>query len=286
MHDVDEELREIKREIIESRGLVIKTNNLTNALSADIKSVAKRQQGHERRLAWNSATAYVVSIVVLLGVFKYGFDARVDAVETTGKHLHDENARLKQDVTDLRQREADRDAAELEAAKFYDFVRQSKRVELIKGWETMRDKPLSKAEALFFSDAVDKAKNEESALLYSQGLDAVRLQRWQEAATAFEESLRYDEAGATAVRARLELAGAYRKLRRQKDAIVLLEPLSESTLDREAQDGALELLALCQTEIEAFNDAKETWRTLLRKFPDSHYALEAKLALQTLMLAH
>ena len=56
MHEVDDELREIKREIIESRGLVIKTNNLTNALSADIKSIAKRQQTYERRLSWNSAT--------------------------------------------------------------------------------------------------------------------------------------------------------------------------------------------------------------------------------------
>ena len=32
MREIDEELLDIKREIIESRGLVIKTNNLTNAL--------------------------------------------------------------------------------------------------------------------------------------------------------------------------------------------------------------------------------------------------------------
>jgi TolA-binding protein len=286
MHDVDEELREIKREIIDSRGLVIKTNNLTNALSADIKSIAKRQQGHERHLAWNSVTAYVVSIVVLLGVFKYGFDARVDAVETTSKHLRDENARFKQEVDDQRQRDTDREAAEIEAEKFYDLVRQSKRLELIKGWDAMRARPLSKAEELFFADAVDKAKNEESALLYVQGQDAVRLQRWQEAASAFEESLRYDEAGATSLKARLELAAAYRKLRRQKDAIVLLEPITEATTDREAQDDALELLALCDTEIEGFSDAKDAWRTLLRKFPDSRHALEAKQALQSLTLAH
>jgi len=57
MHEVDDELRDIKREIIESRGLVIKTNNLTNALSADVKSIAKRQQGYEQRISWNSATA-------------------------------------------------------------------------------------------------------------------------------------------------------------------------------------------------------------------------------------
>src|SRR5687768_15282655 len=70
VHEVDEELREIKREIIESRGLVIKTNNLTNALSADIKSIAKRQQTYERRLSWNSATAYIVFVVVVFAALK------------------------------------------------------------------------------------------------------------------------------------------------------------------------------------------------------------------------
>jgi len=42
INEFDEELRELKREIIETRGLIIKTNNLTNALSADLKSIAKR----------------------------------------------------------------------------------------------------------------------------------------------------------------------------------------------------------------------------------------------------
>ena len=40
MRDTDDEIREIKTEIIESRGLIIKTNNLTNSLAADIKSIA------------------------------------------------------------------------------------------------------------------------------------------------------------------------------------------------------------------------------------------------------
>src|SRR5688572_28081809 len=56
------ELEEIKREIVESRSLSIKTNNLINALSADLKSIAKRQQGYERRVFVNSATAYAVTI--------------------------------------------------------------------------------------------------------------------------------------------------------------------------------------------------------------------------------
>ena len=286
MHEVDDELREIKREIIESRGLVIKTNNLTNALSADIKSIAKRQQGYERRIGWNTATAYVVFVVVVLAVFKFLVDARVEAIESTGKHLREENGRLRVEVDQARQREAERQAAELEAAKFYDLARQAKRLDLIKGWEPMRAKPLSKAEAQFLGDAVAKAKTEQASMLYVQGLDSVHLQRWQEAATAFEESLRFDDASPFAPLAKLQLAGAYRKLRKQKDAIPLLQQLAESNLDRDTQDDALEQLAWCQTEIESYDDAKNTWRTLLRRFPDSHFAPEAKLALQTLMLNH
>jgi TolA-binding protein len=286
MHEVDDELREIKREIIESRGLVIKTNNLANALSADIKSIAKRQQGYERRLFVNSATAYVVFVIVVLAAMKLAMDARVDAIEATNKHLREESSRLSQDLEASRKRETERQSAELEAAKFYDLVRQGKRSELVRGWESMRNKPLSRAEAQFLADAVEKAKSEQAALLYVQGIDSVHLQRWQEAATAFEESLRNAENGPVAPQAKLQLANAYRKLRKQRDAIPLLEQLADSTTDKDAQDDALEILAWCQTEIESYDDAKNTWRTLLRRFPDSHFAPEAKLALQTLMLNH
>jgi TolA-binding protein len=286
MHEIDDELREIKREIIESRGLVIKTNNLTNALSADIKSIAKRQHGYERRLLWNSATAYVVFVVVIFAALKFVVDARVDAIEATGKHLRDENARYKQELDELKQREADRHAAELEAAKFYNLVHEGKRVDVVRGWESVKNKPLTKAESQFFAEAVDKARVEQASLLYLQGLESARLQRWQEAASSFEESLHYDDTGAVAPQTKLELAIAYRKLRKQKDAIALLTQLAEPGVDKEVQDDALEQLAWCETEIESYNDAKNTWRTLLRRFPDSHYVPEAKLALQTLTQNH
>jgi TolA-binding protein len=286
MHEVDDELHEIKREIIESRGLVIKTNNLTNALSADIKSIAKRQQGYERRLAWNSATAYVVFVIVVFAALKLTVDARVEAIEATGKHLRDENARMKQELDELKQREGDRHAAELEASKFYNLVREGKRVDVVRGWEAVKTKPLTKAEAQFLGDAVDRARVEQATLLYLQGMDSSRLQRWQEAASSFEESLRYDDAGAVAPQTKLELSNAYRKLHRPKDAIALLTPLVDQPIDKELEDDALDQLAWCQTELEAYNDAKNTWRALLRRFPDSHYAPEAKLALQGLMQTH
>src|SRR6187397_1785443 len=129
VHEVDEELREIKREIIESRGLVIKTNNLTNALSADIKSIAKRQQVYERRLSWNSATAYVVFVVVVFAALKLAWDARIDQIKA-----------------ETQKRDEDRARAEARAAQFHELVRLGKRAEFVEQWEQVRKEPLSKAE--------------------------------------------------------------------------------------------------------------------------------------------
>ena len=76
MRDVDDEVRQIKKEIVESRGLIIKTNNLVNALGADIKSIAKRQAGYERRLNWNSGVAIAVIGVISFAGLKLYFDAQ------------------------------------------------------------------------------------------------------------------------------------------------------------------------------------------------------------------
>src|SRR5690348_2607920 len=104
MHDEGDELREIKREIVESRGLIIKTNNLTNALAADLKSIAKRQMGYERRAFWNSASANLLFVVVVIGVVKLAWDARVDAVQAETKGARDRIAKYDADLKELQQR--------------------------------------------------------------------------------------------------------------------------------------------------------------------------------------
>lgn len=286
VHEVDEELREIKREIIESRGLVIKTNNLTNALSADIKSIAKRQQTYERRLTWNSATAYIVFVVVVFAALKLAWDARVDQIKAETEQRGADNERLKKELKDTQKRDEDRARAEARAAQFYELVRQGKRTDLVEQWEAMRKEPLSKAEAAFFADAVERAKNELAGQLYQQGMDKVRVQRWQEAATAFEESIKYKDDAAIAPSVRLGLADAYRHLNRQKEAIPLLTALAENTVDKEVHDDALYMLAWCQNDVQAWNDAKNTWRTLIRRFPDSRFTPEARLQLAQLQLMH
>src|SRR5450432_3505700 len=157
MHEVDEELSEIKREIIESRGLVIKTNNLTNALSADIKSIAKRQQTYERRLSWNSATAYVVFVLVVFTALKFAWDARVDSIKSETEQKTQENERLRKEAREAEEQRQDQGRAEAKAAQFYDLIREGKRTEIVEGYEAIKKEPLSRAEQAMFADAVERA---------------------------------------------------------------------------------------------------------------------------------
>src|SRR3954471_19746999 len=206
VHEVDEELRDIKREIIESRGLVIKTNNLTNALSADVKSIAKRQGGYERRIAWNSATAYIVFVLVVFVAMKFAWDARVDSIRAETDQKTSENERLRKEAREIEKRDEEHARAEQKAAQFYELIRQGKRIEIVDGYESIKKEPITKSEQAMFADAVERARNELAAASYTQGLDKARVQRWQEAASAYEDSLKYKDGSTIAPNVRLGLA--------------------------------------------------------------------------------
>jgi TolA-binding protein len=286
MREVDEELAEIKREIIESRGLVIKTNNLTNALSADLKSIAKRQQSYEQRLSWNSATAYIVFVLVVFTALKFAWDARVDSVTAETQQKTAENERLRKENRDLEKREENAARAEVKAQAFYDLIRLNKRADVVDGFESVKNEPVTKTELAFFADAAVRARTELAREEFLLGQDKTRLQRWQEAATAFEDSLRFKDDSAVAPEAKLGLAEAYRHLSRQRDAVPLLTQFLESSPDKDLEDDALYDLAHCQTDLQAWNDAKSAWRQLIRRFPDSHFVPEARLELAQLSQMH
>jgi TolA-binding protein len=286
MREVDEELAEIKREIIESRGLVIKTNNLTNALSADLKSIAKRQQSYEQRLSWNSATAYIVFVLVVFTALKFAWDARVDSVTAETQQKTAENERLRKENRDLEKREENAARAQAKAQAFYELVRLNKRTEVVDGFESVKNEAVTKTELAVFAEAAVRARTELAREAFLLGQDKTRLLRWQEAATAFEDSLRFKDDSAVAPEARLGLAEAYRHLSRQRDAVPLLTQFLESSPDKDLEDDALYDLAHCQTDLQAWNDAKSAWRQLIRRFPDSHFVPEARLELAQLSQMH
>jgi TolA-binding protein len=286
MRDTDDELLEIKREIVESRSLVIKTNNLTNSLAADIKAISKRQLAYEQRTFWNSAGANLVFFVVVLGVVKVAWDARVESVEEETRGAKERATKVEAEMKVLGTKEDERSKAESAAAAYYELVRTGRQQEVVDGYEAIRKEPLTRAEQALFSDAVERARTELSLRSYQMGLDHVRMGRWHEAVTAFEESVALRETAAHVPMARLSLARAYRKLGRPRDAVGLLVGLAEASPDKELLDDAGLLLAQCYVELAAYNEAKTTLRAFIRRFPDSPLVGDARSLLAEIGMKH
>ena len=286
MDEFDEELRDIKREIIESRGLIIKTNNLTNALAADLKSIGKRQQNFERRTFWNSAAANLLFVVVVIAVVKFAWDSRVESVERETRRARAQIGKLKEEIKSLQGGNDARARGETAAAAFYELIRAGKKKELIDAFENTRKEKLTRAELAFFRDAVERARSQLSVNAYHEGLDNMRAGRWHEAVIALEEASRYDDTATHAPSAQLHLARGYRRLNRQRDAIPILVKLSEASADSEVLDDAMFLLSECLIDIQAWNDAKTTLRNFIRRYPKSAYINDAKMALADLSVKH
>jgi TolA-binding protein len=280
------ELEEIKREIVESRSLSIKTNNLVNALAADVKSIAKRQQGYERRVFVNSATAYAVTIAVILVFVKLAWDIRLDTVRGESRESRDSVAQLEKELKSLQGREESRARVSRRAAEFYQLITLNKRRELIDGFPEIAKLDLTPTERSVFEAAVERARNELSLIAYQNGLDHARMGRYHEAQQAFRESLKNKTDAAHSSQANLQLARALVKLGMHRDAIPILMQLSEASPDKEVMDEATLSLAEAQLDIQAWNDAKNTLRAFIRRFPNSAHINDAKGKLAQVQLYH
>jgi len=280
------DLEEIKREIVESRSLTIKTNNLVNALAADLKSIAKRQQGYERRIFFNSATAYVVTVVVLFIALKLAWDARLDAVRAETKGSREQIEQLQKELKAAQTRDESTQRSSRAASDFYDLIVNNKRRELVAQFDEVSKLPLTHTERAVFESATERARNDLSLMAYQTGLEHVRTRRWHEATLALKEALQFKPDAAHSAQARLQLSVALRALGRQREAIPMLLQISEASADKEVMDEATLLLADCQIDIQAWNDAKNTLRSFIRRFPSSPHMNDAKAKLADLQLRH
>ena len=282
MREVDEEIREIKKEIIESRGLIIKTNNIANTLGADIKTIAKRQSSHERRAWWNSVASYALLVATCLFGFRLLLDASVREIELEKENLQQEVKRLRTSLEQEVQRAEKRVQAETSAMQLLELVRGQRRAEAVERFRELDKEQLSPAERALFGDIVDRFDGELSAAAYQAGLELLRAGKAAEAAERFETALRLDERAAHAAKARYQLAEAQRQLGKYAQAKLEVERVLEQSSDREVHAPATLLHARILDELGDTDGARAQLRKLLSKYPHTSVLVESRQLLAAL----
>lgn len=276
MRDVDDEVREIKKEIVESRGLIIKTNNLVNALGADIKSIAKRQAGYERRLNWNSGIAIAVIGALSFAGLKLYFDAQIGGVRSEMTTAETTVEELRQDLEDEVRRAAERADAAAKAAKFYDLIRARKRLEVVEAYPDMVKQALSPAEAAVFRDFEQQFREDLSLQAYQKGLAMLETRKHEAAIERFQEAIKLDPNGAHIPAVKESLAAELRRQKRPAEALVLAQQVAEQTTDASLQPDGWWLVALSARDLNDLDTAREALRTLIRKWPRSALSRDAR----------
>ena len=152
--ELEDELRELRREIVESRSLIIKTNNLTNTLSADLKAITRRQQSFDRRISWNSATAYLVFVVVVLLFVKVAWDYRVESGRSELEGAKNEVDQLRKKNKELQGQTETKSRVESKGQVLYELMRAGKRAEFLEQFDTNVKETLSRTELLIFRTLV------------------------------------------------------------------------------------------------------------------------------------
>jgi TolA-binding protein len=284
MRDADDEIREIKTEIIESRSLIIKTNNLTNSLAADIKSIAKRQAGYERRFTWNSAVAYVLFATLSFVGLKLWSDVRINEIGSEKVELTRQVKELRHDLEEETRRAEKREQAEAKAASFYALIRKKDYTRVVEGYDEIRQEQLSKAEAEFFSDTEERFRLQLSVNAYQAGLGLMRTGRYAEAAESFQDATRLKEEASHIPAVKLDLARALLQLGRAGEATLLAQEVIDQNIDKELQDDATWLLSECADDLGNIDDARNALRALLRRWPRSALIPDARKRLSDLNL--
>lgn len=275
--EVEREIREIKREIIESRGLVIKTNNLTSTLGSDLKSIAKRQAGYERRLIYNSAVAYIITVgVVFVGAY-LSSDYRARRFEAQIAALEQEKQELQNKLKAKQQSKVNRAHALQKAERLVDLITKGERQKVITAVANIERDELSPLETRFLDETAQRFRTELSLAAFQEGLEHARQKRYDEAVTSFQHSVKMVKAGPHVARVHLHLAQALRFQGKVPEAVAVLETLLDSDLlDRELVAESRWNLAICFIETHKRDEARRELIYVLNKFPRSQWARMAR----------
>ena len=283
MRDTDGELADLKKEIAESRGLTIKTNNLVTALGADIKAISKRQEHYERRFTWNGAVVYMIIALLCFAGFKLALNARVSSLRVEQQRLQEKVDQLQSDLEEEALRDSERTQAAANGERLYKLLEARKRTEAIREYELLPKDSLSFVEATYFANMDRRFRTELSENSYQSGLQKERKGLYQQAVADFRKALELGGSESHIPVTEFHLAKSLRQLGRTAEALDVAKQVATQTIDPVWQSTGWWLVGQCARELRDFDAAKDAMQTLIQKYPNSTLVPRARAVLRALV---
>lgn len=284
VQSLDAELRDLRKEISDSRALIIKTHNLIGQVGVDVKQVSRRQDRYERGLSLNSFVAYVLFTLLLGGAFFLLYRSRAERLVVERDAALQSRATERAERDQLAAAAEARTRAEDRARRFHELIAAgaSKRSEVIAQYPEVAREALSPVEAAVFRDAVAKARTEIAGAGYAAGVEAIQAQQWKRAAQEFKRAMPYEPEGPRAVQMRYYYGLALHKQGDFQEAAHQLEAALEGGVDRNVGGDVEFYLANALDMLRQLDRAKALYERYLATHAQGALAIVARRRLDAI----
>ncbi|MGO8970022.1 MAG: tetratricopeptide repeat protein [Myxococcaceae bacterium] len=275
MADLDKELSDIRREVIESRNLVIRADNQLKTLHAEVKTVGRRLDEAIAQQRLSSVAAYVLFAVLAVGAGLVISVVRSTVAtherERLGQQLSEATAALEQSRAQL----ASAAAASRSASDVYKALPEGspdERLKAVLALSRVDQAHLSPLERRALQERVEVTRREVGALALERGRQASRRGDAAAASGELTRFLALDPPEPEALEASFLLGSADARAGRPKEAIPLLSRVVDKDKNEKRREEAMALLALAYEQTGQPERAAQLARSALETAPESPWA--------------
>jgi TolA-binding protein len=282
--DFDRELSEIRREVIESRNLVIKTDNLLKNLHAEVKLVGKRQDEFQKRQWMSSAASYFIFALLASVGSMLIFSARRASANQERERLEKRISELTTQVEKDRTEASSGQTAARGAMEAYRQMTSLPGDERLKGIDTLGKldtSRLSPVEKQSLTDRAQMLRQEIGQTAFDRGKSAFRKNDMKSAITDFARFMSMTPPAQEATEASYYLGVAYNITKRYDEAVPMLSRFVSDDKKAKSRDYAMLLLAHAYEQTGHLEKAAEIAKEALRTYPTSEFATQLRTRLNS-----
>lgn len=281
--DHSKELSDIKKEVVEARNLVIKTDNLLKSFHAELKAVARQNEEFARKQWMSSAVAYVLFAALAVGGAILVSSAATRSSAGDRERLEKQVGELTAQQEQLKRDAAANAQARQSAADVYRMMTTLPGDERLKGVDALVKLDvarLSPLERSALNDRAELLRKEVGAMAFERGRTAFRRNDMQGTAEHLSRFMAMNPTGTDATEAAFFLGVAYNQLRKYDQAIPMLTRFMDTEKRSKNRDYAMLLLAHSLEQTGQLDKAAAVARDALGTYPDSEFApqLRGRLA--------
>lgn len=276
-------LEDIRREVVESRNMTIKTDNALKLLHAELKTVSTQQDAFQKRTWFSTGAAYVLFSALCVGAVIVISNARASAANSERERLEKQVVDLNSTIDKLKSEAAASLAAEQSALQVYRQMTTLPGEERLKGIDALSkidQTKLAPFSKLVLQDRAVMLRKEVGGAVLEKGKSAFRRQDWGETINQLNRFLTMDPLPEDAIDASFYLGNAYFQSRKFDEAIKHLTRFADGDKRAKLRDFAMSMLMQSYDMTGNKEQAVATAKEALSTYPASDFRMQFVSRLQ------